>query len=67
MRKIAVEKGRPSTSKVITGRSPVTFSAGSSESDHLGTHQWNFTGGTPEWTDSGEPAQKVTGNLPVIT
>ena len=34
VRKIAVEKGRPSTSQLITGVPPVTFSAGSSESDH---------------------------------
>ena len=34
--KIAVEKGRPSTSQVNTGRSPVTFTAGPSESDHSG-------------------------------
>ena len=34
--KIAVEKGRPSTSQLITGVPPVTFSAGSSESDHSG-------------------------------
>ena len=35
-RKIAVEKGRPSTSQLITGVPPVTFSAGASESDHSG-------------------------------
>ena len=34
--KIVVDKGRPSTSQVITGRSSVTFCAGSSESDHSG-------------------------------
>ena len=28
--------------------------------------QWIFTGGTPEWSDSEVPAQKVTGDLPVI-
>ena len=37
VRKIAVEKGRPSTSGLITGVPPVTFCAGSSESDHSGT------------------------------
>ena len=36
VRKIAVEKGRPSTSQVNTGRSPVTFCTGSSESVHSG-------------------------------
>ena len=36
VRKIAVEKGRPSTSQMITGVPPVTFCAGSSESDHSG-------------------------------
>ena len=36
-RKIAVEKGRPSTSGLITGVPPVKFCAGSSESDHSGT------------------------------
>ena len=35
-RKIAVEKGRPSTSELITGVAPVTFCAGTSESDHSG-------------------------------
>ena len=35
-RKIAVEKGRPSTRQLISGVPPVTFSAGSSESDHSG-------------------------------
>ena len=34
--KIAVEKGRPSASGLITGVPPVTFCAGSSESDHSG-------------------------------
>ena len=28
--------------------------------------RWNFTGGIPEWSDSEEPAQKVTGGKPVI-
>ena len=37
VRKIAVEKGRPSTSGLITGVPPVTFCTGSSESDHSGT------------------------------
>ena len=36
VRKISVVKGRPSTSQLITGVPPVTFSAGSSESDHSG-------------------------------
>ena len=36
VRKIAVEKGRPSTSLLITGRSQVHTCAGSSESDHSG-------------------------------
>ena len=36
VRKITVEKCRPSTSQVLTGRSPVTFCAGSPESDHSG-------------------------------
>ena len=29
--------------------------------------QWIFTGSTPEWSDLEEPAEKVTGDLPVIT
>ena len=37
VRKIAVEKGRPSTCHLITGRSQVPTCAGSSESDHSGT------------------------------
>ena len=36
VRKIAVEKGRPSTRQLITGVPPVTFTAGASESDHSG-------------------------------
>ena len=36
VRKIAVEKGRPSTSLLITGVSQVHTCAGSSESDHSG-------------------------------
>ena len=36
VRKIAVEKGRPSTSLLITGRSQVPSCAGTSESDHSG-------------------------------
>ena len=36
VRKIAVKKGRPSTSLLITGRSQVHTCAGSSESDHSG-------------------------------
>ena len=36
VRKIAVEIGRPSTSRLITGRSQVPTCAGSSESDHSG-------------------------------
>ena len=36
VQKIAVEKGRPSTSLLITGRSQVPTCAGSSESDHSG-------------------------------
>ena len=35
-KKIAVGKGRPSTSQVNTGRLPVTFTSGASESDHTG-------------------------------
>ena len=29
--------------------------------------QRTFTGSTPEWSDSEEAAQKVTGDLPVFT
>ena len=36
VRKMAVEKGRPTTSQVIIGVPPVTFCTGSSESDHSG-------------------------------
>ena len=28
--------------------------------------QWKFAGQVPEWSDSEEPAQKVTGGTPVI-
>ena len=42
VQKIAVEKGGPSTSQVNTGRSPVTFCAGSSESDHSGVLPADF-------------------------
>ena len=34
---IAAKKGRPSTSQVITGKPPVTYTTGPSESDHSGT------------------------------
>ena len=34
---IAAKKGRPSTSQLITGRSPGTFTAGTLVSDHSGT------------------------------
>ena len=37
VRKIAVEKSRPSTSLLVIGRSQVPASAGTSESDHSGT------------------------------
>ena len=30
------------------------------------TDQWKFAGQVPEWSDSGTPAQKVTGSTPVI-
>ena len=37
VRKIAVEKGRPTIRQLITGVPPVTFCAGSSESHLSGT------------------------------
>ena len=42
VRKIAVEKGRPNTSQVISGRSQVPASAGTSESDHSGVPPVKF-------------------------
>ena len=61
VRKIAVEKGRPSTCDSITGRSLAPLSLTTQVPD-----QRMSTGQLPEWSDSGTPAQVGTCNLPVI-
>ena len=58
VQKIAVEKCRPSSSQVFKGRSAVTFWLAPLSLTSQVPDQWNFTGGTPEWSDSGEPARK---------
>ena len=56
-----MEKGRPSTCHLITGRSQAPLSLTTQV-----TNQWRFAGQVPEWSDSEEPAQVGTCDLPVI-
>ena len=75
VRKIAVEKGRPSTSLLITGVPPVTFCAGTSESDHSGTWPADFHW-SPTWvvrlrgasicSDQRLPVLPVAGSRPAF-
>ena len=67
-------EGAKNSGGKIAGRSPAQVSTGPPAGSAPGfgwVHtqlgdQWNFTGVTPEWSDSEEPAQVGTCDLPVI-
>ena len=63
---IVAKKVRPSTSGLITGVPPVTYTVLPLRLTSRVTDQWNFTGATPEWSDSEVPALAGTCDLPVI-